>query len=521
MITSILDREVSTHHPRLCETLNQDANPSTLDEFQGRPCLLIVMEWCQVTITATVSNKFHNNTDRSNNPFDVVMKLITNAAIILRRSSIIVLAFQISFGGVQGTINCGGVAPQPTGPVCFSDNTFLCKAETIACSDAEFRGVKGTSSQCLGSGACGILVVEFDADDTQSQGMTCEGEGACSNLEVLFPNKMKTGTVTCKGGTQQQPACDDVYVYGGQLICDGPYSCNSFITTENSDGTGKIEGYNKNFFEGSLGPNCPSAEQVKPSLPCFSGANTVEVQDKGVTTMESLKVGDHVKTGITHDGQAQFSRVIAMMHMDPNTTLDYLQIFTNVSPTMPLEITGDHFLYLHDDTVVRAKDIQVDNFLKGGATPMVVTHIKKIQRRGLFSPATENGMIWVSGVTASSYSSLINEGIIPPKVHAVMSHMALSPLRLVCKIGSFSICQNETYSTDGYSMNLLTLVNFGLLFMTLTIPIQLLTLMVVAPIMFALSIVEMAFSHGIFPSMSTFGFVVAILKMLAQRGKTA
>jgi hypothetical protein len=43
-------------------------------------------------------------------------------------------------------------------------------------------------------------------------------------------------------------------------------------------------------------------------------------------------------------------------------------------------------------------------------------------------------------------------------MQVVLSHMALAPLRMACEFGSFSICQSETYSKDGYSTNLWTLI---------------------------------------------------------------
>jgi hypothetical protein len=232
--------------------------------------------------------------------------------------------------------------------------------------------------------------------------------------------------------------------------------------------------------------------------------------------MDSLKIGDLVKTGITLDGKSKYSRVISSMHVDPHAEVDYRQIFTGVSPTTaPLEISDDHFLYLHDNKVIRARDVQVSDKLKGDASAnMVVIHIKHIQRQGLYAPATENGLIWVSGVTASSYISLLEEGsIVSTNKQAMLSHMALAPLRMVCNFGSFSICQNETYSEDGYSMNLWTLIQFGHYFLSLTNLVQVSTLIVVAPLLLALGGLEMALHHGMWVSMLTVGIVVTISKM--------
>jgi hypothetical protein len=78
----------------------------------------------------------------------------------------------------------------------------------------------------------------------------------------------------------------------------------------------------------------------------------VEVQDKGIVTMNSLRIGDHIKTGITHHGQTEYSRIISLMHKDQYAELEYLQIFIDTSPLKPREISGIHFLYLHDNNVL-------------------------------------------------------------------------------------------------------------------------------------------------------------------------
>jgi hypothetical protein len=75
--------------------------------------------------------------------------------------------------------------------------------------------------------------------------------------------------------------------------------------------------------------------------------------------------------------------------------------------------------------------------------------------------------------------SLLDEELVSPNIQAVLFHMVLAPLRMICALGSFSIDQNETYSKHGYSMNLLILIEIGLSLKTLTISMQLLALLVI------------------------------------------
>jgi hypothetical protein len=73
-------------------------------------------------------------------------------------------------------------------------------------------------------------------------------------------------------------------------------------------------------------------------------------------------------------------------------------------------------------------------------------------------------------------------------------------------------------------MNLLTMIHFGLSLVELTIPIQLLILMVVCPVMFTLSIIEMSLNHGILTSMMTVGLAGTMLRIRLREeepGKTS
>jgi hypothetical protein len=507
------------------------------------------------------------------------MKPANSATTILPPSSIVrttiktmmmlfVLAFQISLHAVQGTIDCGGITATPGGDVCDTNtNTFLCDEDADLCANEDFEGVVGITSKCVGSSTqidvCTELDVVFDLNDSNEQVMTCDGPLACIDIYVIMSEEKGTmickggngldpvcpepfivggsmicegpgacvgdcfcfdpdpflllnfekGTLTCKGGTELWPACDGIAAEVGCLICEDKYSCTNFEVFTPEGDLYYPPGY---FFRGSFGSNCPKdKKKAKPSLSCFSGTNTVEVQNKGITTLDSINIGDRVKTGVTQDGQIRYSPIISWMHRNRDVELKYLQIFTNTAPHEPLEISDDHFLYLHNNKVVRARDVRVGDRLKGDTANMVVTHIEYIRRQGVYAPATESGKIWLSGVTTSCYVSLINEDIMSPNMHAALSHMALGPLRMVCKIGSFSICQHETHSDNGFSMNLWTLIMFGHQLVALSIHMQLLVVVVVVPLLLAASGLELVFLYGIWASFLIFGYFITVFKMKA------
>jgi len=68
--------------------------------------------------------------------------------------------------------------------------------------------------------------------------------------------------------------------------------------------------------------------------PCFSRFNDVEVQGQGMTSMDAVKVGDYVRTG-----NADFSRVFSLAHLDHDFEANFLQIYAD-GLQKPLEITG-------------------------------------------------------------------------------------------------------------------------------------------------------------------------------------
>jgi hypothetical protein len=463
------------------------------------------------------------------------------------------IAFQL-FQNVHGVINCGSAKSE----VCLTaTNTFLCDQDADDCVMTTFSGVEGTSSLCKGVAeappvfVCSNMDVVFNTQKIP-HGMTCDGPGACSNSNFLMSREkgimtckggtvdqwacrsfavvatsmncegpaacsrfdanlnQENGILTCKGGTDELPACEEMDINAaGCLICSGRNSCKQ-VSFRNADG--EVEQY-PGLFQGSLGLNCP-IEEKKSALPtCFSGSNTVEVRGRGIIPIDIVSIGDFVKTGIDPNGQSRFSRVLCFMHLDRNAELNFLQIFSNGFPrAQPLEISGGHFLYLNNDKVVRAQDIRIGDILKGDTIDMVVTRIESIQRRGLYAPVTEDGILTVSGVTASSYVSILPDTIVSPNRQVQVYHITLSPLRIVCGsiLGDFSVCQNEAYTEhDGYSTNLWILIDVGLYVWTWMYTLQLLALIVLFPLLLGLTGLEVVVDHGLWSIVSVvIGFTI-------------
>jgi hypothetical protein len=222
---------------------------------------------------------------------------------------------------------------------------------------------------------------------------------------------------------------------------------------------------------------------------CFSGANTVEVEGKGMILMHDLKIGDLVKTSHEHD---QFSRVYSFAHIDRDTEAEFLQIYAQ-DLHHPLEITAEHFLSIgsNDKKLIRAKDVQVGNVL--GHNNQVVTKIASVQRRGFYAPITESGEILVSGISASCYASLLD---VEPAAQAFATHSILSLLRLACSV-DFSFCENESYTDEGYSTYLMGMIQGADLLSTLNPVVQTMLVSLSIPLMIGLIAFESFVTSGL------------------------
>jgi len=170
---------------------------------------------------------------------------------------------------------------------------------------------------------------------------------------------------------------------------------------------------------------------------CFSGSNLVEVLGRGKVSMMDLQIGDYVESSPA----GQFSRVYSLLHIDVDAEATYLQIYI-AGFDNPLEISEEHLLFVNGKPV-RAKHVKIGDILLRQSQ---VQAIMSVKRRGVYAPATESGEIMVSGVHVSSYVAWMD---IDPSLMILVSHAALSPLRIACAL-DFGFCERETY-TNGLS----------------------------------------------------------------------
>jgi hypothetical protein len=187
---------------------------------------------------------------------------------------------------------------------------------------------------------------------------------------------------------------------------------------------------------------------AKPvSFVCFSGAASVDVENKGIIHMMNLEVGDRVKVA-----ENKYEPVYSFGHYDKQGFGDFLVINNE------LEISSDHLIATKGNGYVPASSLKVGDFIMSGSDG-ASTKVKSIIERtsqGIFAPFTTSGTIVVSGILASSFVSLQSDtgyltigGVNTGLSHHWMAHKFELPHRLVCHY--FGSCQNPTYTDTGIS----------------------------------------------------------------------
>ena len=190
---------------------------------------------------------------------------------------------------------------------------------------------------------------------------------------------------------------------------------------------------------------------------CFSGATKVQVLmntgEELIKTMAELEVGDSVLSA-----NGAYQTVYAFAHIDRTRPTRFHQFFTDTgSSEAALEVTENHLIFVEGKShPVPARRVRAGDILKGIQSQQYqatlnVTSINTILREGLYAPLTNDGTLVVGNekVVASNYiflqesENLIAKdghvqlrsiGTVSWLHHADMSHMWLSPLRLVCTL---------------------------------------------------------------------------------------
>ena len=190
-------------------------------------------------------------------------------------------------------------------------------------------------------------------------------------------------------------------------------------------------------------------------LGCFSLKSTVFVKDKGAISIKDLHIGDMV---LSND-QGGYTKFYSRGHYLEQAQAEFLRIYTE-SQVKPLELTYDHMIFREADALpVPAHSIKVGDVVKTIDGPSKVIDVRKISRKGFFSPFTLSGTIVVDGIVSSTYTTMPGfEGtdagwgyLADHKlIHwQTLTHVILAPHRIICA-GRFMLC-NDILTEDGHT----------------------------------------------------------------------
>jgi len=181
---------------------------------------------------------------------------------------------------------------------------------------------------------------------------------------------------------------------------------------------------------------------------CFSGENTVMVENRGAVKMADLSIGDMVMVD-----ENIFEPIYSFGHKGDNTSGEFLVLSTK-EEIKPLEISPSHMVNIGNNQYVPVSTLKKGDMIQlvsGDVVP--VKSIKKVTRKGLYAPFTNSGKIVVNNIVASNYiayqgSEYLKIGEIQtPFTYQWIAHTFNSVHRLAVMMGF----KDETYTEVGVS----------------------------------------------------------------------
>lgn len=179
---------------------------------------------------------------------------------------------------------------------------------------------------------------------------------------------------------------------------------------------------------------------------CFSGIDTVEVENVGSVEMKNLKIGDSILVAPN-----KYESVYSFGHRSDSLETEFLAIAANNGAK--LEITKDHLVFVEGGNSIPASDLKRGMQLMYGNELTGIKSINKVVREGMYAPFTPSGKLVVNGFQVSSFVAINGSATIKlfgMELHYQMiSKLFESPRRLVCK--AFGQCTGESYNNQGVS----------------------------------------------------------------------
>jgi len=146
---------------------------------------------------------------------------------------------------------------------------------------------------------------------------------------------------------------------------------------------------------------CDTVEAPQPNIPfamCFSGDNTVTVENVGAVEMSDLSIGDMVLVG-----ENQYEPIYSFGHKNDNASAEYIKISTDVTKN-PIKLSAAHMISIEGDRYVPASSVKKGDMIQlATGESATVKNTKTVTREGAYAPFTRSGKLVVNDVVVSNY----------------------------------------------------------------------------------------------------------------------
>jgi len=207
----------------------------------------------------------------------------------------------------------------------------------------------------------------------------------------------------------------------------------------------------------------------KKGMGCFPASASVYVKGLGPVRIDEIQPGDMLLCGDAGAGELSFSKFLGHLHLEATTSADYVSLEMNGGNL--LVVSKEHLVFAASSpeaqaTPTAAGDLRTGDWVNrvgfdGGLVRVQISEVSKALEDGVYCPLTELGTVVVNGTLCSCYADAIRTLTRPwlqrvATTHQV-SHGALLPLRLACRLGFNGTGENEWQGIHPYCRALLSL----------------------------------------------------------------
>jgi len=229
-----------------------------------------------------------------------------------------------------------------------------------------------------------------------------------------------------------------------QVVCGGANSLCCLGTGGSvlcGDGGTCCMNSNHGAYCCAAGNTCESEVCVAADGQCFPGDALVQVMDRGISPLTSLRVGERVLVQRPR-GEIVYEPVLSFLHAVPGGRHRADEFLTVAHTRGQFRVSANHLVFVRQGHVSidkLAADLDVGDQLMVATSPRldgaqqstVLALHKSKGKSGMYAPLTASGTIVVDGVVASNYAAYSSDVWIP---HGFI-HAVFSPARLYYSIG--------------------------------------------------------------------------------------